>query len=180
MGWDDWINLDRNGPMGVVDRNWLEPREIAEPEHWDPAGDLIRYLEILFSPDDFVGYVTRSFEKDGKQLPTKGCYDRTAGQLIEELKKCGGDIGAVLGDYDPGTGAWIRFNPLDGRGVKNENVAGFRYALIESDSMDLAEQNALIRELELPAACLVYSGGKSLHAIGPGWTTSTPSARRTG
>ena len=165
MGWDDWINLDRDGPMGVVDRNWLEPREIAEPEHWDSAGDLIRYLEILFNPDDFVGYVTRSFEKDGKQLPTKGCYDRTAGQLIEELKKCGGDIGAVLGDYDPGTGAWIRFNPLDGRGVKNENVTGFRYALIESDSMDLAEQNALIRELELPVACLVYSGGKSLHAI---------------
>ena len=31
--------------------------------------------------------------------------------------------------------------------------------------MDLGEQNALIRELELPVACLVYSGGKSLHAI---------------
>ena len=57
---------------------------------------------------------SRSFEKDGKHLPTKGCYDRTAGQMVEELKKCGGDLGAVLGDYDPGAGAWIRFNPLDG------------------------------------------------------------------
>lgn len=31
--------------------------------------------------------------------------------------------------------------------------------------MALEEQNALIRELELPVAVLVYSGGKSVHAI---------------
>ena len=31
--------------------------------------------------------------------------------------------------------------------------------------MELEKQNAIIRELELPIACLVYSGGKSLHAI---------------
>ena len=87
MDWDDWINLDTGGTMGVVDRNWLEPQEIAEPECWEPEKDLIQYLEILFNPNEFVGYVTRSFEKDGKHLPTKGCYDRTAGQMVEELKK---------------------------------------------------------------------------------------------
>lgn len=31
--------------------------------------------------------------------------------------------------------------------------------------MELSRQNAIIRELELPVACLVYSGGKSIHAI---------------
>ena len=41
----------------------------------------------------------------------------------------------------------------------------YRFALVECDNMDLAKQNALIRELELPVACLVYSGGKSIHAI---------------
>ena len=71
----------------------------------------------------------------------------------------------MLGDYNPAVGAWIRFNPLDGKGVKNENITEYRYALVESDSMDIASQNAVIRELELPVACLVYSGGKSLHAI---------------
>ena len=74
-------------------------------------------------------------------------------------------MGAVLGDYNPEAGAWIRFNPMDGKGCKNENVTDFRYALVESDSMDIDQQNALIRELELPVACLVYSGKKSLHAI---------------
>jgi len=31
--------------------------------------------------------------------------------------------------------------------------------------MELEQQNAILRELELPIACLVYSGKKSLHAI---------------
>lgn len=75
------------------------------------------------------------------------------------------DVGAVLGDYNPAVGAWIRFNPLDGKGVRNENVTDFRYALVECDGMELERQNALIRELELPVACLVHLGGKSLHAI---------------
>ena len=52
-----------------------------------------------------------------------------------------------------------------GKGVRNENVTEFRYALVECDGMELEQQNALIRELELPVACLVHSGGKSLHAI---------------
>ena len=61
--------------------------------------------------------------------------------------------------------SWIRFNPLDGKDCKNENVTDFRYALVESDDMELDKQNALIRELELPVAALVFSGKKSLHAI---------------
>ena len=72
--------------------------------------------------------------------------------MIQSLSKCKGDIGSVLGDYDPEVGAWIRFNPLDGKGCRDENVTDFRYALVESDSMDLEQQNAIIRELELPVA----------------------------
>ena len=49
----------------------------------------------------------------------KGNYDRTAEQLIEALSECrDGDIGDVIGDYDAEGGAWIRFNPLDGKGVR--------------------------------------------------------------
>jgi hypothetical protein len=54
---------------------------------------------------------------------------------------------------------------LDGNGVKNDNVTEFKYALVESDSMDLEKQNAIIRELDLPIASLVFSGKKSIHAI---------------
>lgn len=166
LSWDDEISV--RDEQVIVNTAWLESKEIQEPpdSKWHPAHDLIEYLSTLFSPDDYVGYVTETFEdEERKRLPTRGNYDRTAGQLIDALKKCGDDLGAVLGDYAPDTGAWIRFNPLDGKGVKNDNVTAFRFALIESDSMELGEQNAIIRELELPVACLVYSGGKSLHAI---------------
>lgn len=161
LDWDDTISDERV----VVDKNWIEGREVEEPETWDPTAQLIKYLETLFESSENVGYVTASWEKDGKHLPTQGNWDRTAGQLIEQLSKCGGDIGSVLGDYKPEAGAWIRFNPLDGDGCKDSNITDYRYALVESDSVELEKQNAILRELELPIACLVFSGKKSLHAI---------------
>lgn len=162
LSWDAEIGAK---DYALVDNTWLEGQELSAPTVWSPAKELIRYLEILFEASENVGYVTESWNKDGKYLPTKGSWDRTAGQLIEQLSACHGDIASVLGDYKEEAGAWIRFNPLDGRGVKNENVTEYRYALVESDTMELEKQNALIRELELPVACLVHSGKKSLHAI---------------
>lgn len=161
LDWNDEIQDE----FVVIDKNWIEGKEIEEPSTWDPAKELIKYLETLFEASENVGYVTETWEKDSKFYPSKGAYDRTAGQLIEQLNKCNGDIGSVIGDYKEEAGAWIRFNPLDGLGVKNDNVTDFRYALVESDKMELDKQNAIIRELELPVACLVFSGGKSVHAI---------------
>lgn len=163
----DWsASIGSKDELVIVDKNWLEGKEVAEPAVWDPASQLITYLETLFESSENVGYVTRSWNREGRHMPTKGCFDRTAGQLIEQLSRCdNGDIGSILGDYNQDAGAWIRFNPLDGRGCKNENVTDYRYALVESDSMDIDKQNAIIRELELPVACLVHSGHKSLHAI---------------
>ena len=163
LDWDSEIGF--KDELVIVDKNWIERSEIHIPEKWNPTEQIITYLETLFEPDENVGYVTESWEHDGKFLPSKGCYDRTAGQLIKELYQCKGDIGSVLGDYNSEVGAWIRFNPLDGMGVKNENVTEFRYALVESDTMDISAQKAIITELELPVAALVYSGKKSLHAI---------------
>lgn len=167
LDWNDTIEKDS---LVIVDRDWVEGQEIRKPgDNWDPASELIRYLDTLFESSENVGYVTESYmkqdEKDTRFLPSRGNWDRTAGQLIEALNKCNGDICSVIGDYREEAGAWIRFNPLDGKGCKNENVTEYRYALVESDDMDLNKQNALIRELELPVACLVHSGKKSIHAI---------------
>lgn len=161
LGWDDIIG-SRDGVL--VDKGWLEGKDVHEPSNWDPVKDITKYLEVLFQPDENVGYVTESWERDGKHFPSKGLCDRTAGELIQQLNKYH-DVAMVFGDCNPEVGAWIRFNPLDGNGVKNENVTDYRYALVESDCMEIEQQHALIRELELPVACLVYSGGKSIHAI---------------
>ena len=165
LDWDSEISYEEGAPTV----NTGEGIPIHEPENFDPVNEIVTYLETLFEAGDNVGYVTETWESEDKgkrrYLPTKGACDRTAGELIQQLKSCGGDIGAVLGDYKTEAGACIRFNPLDGKGVKNENVTEYRYALVESDSMPIAQQHAVIRELELPVAVLVYSGGKSLHAI---------------
>lgn len=157
MAWDDTIEYDGNDGFNGF----------APPDAWNPTADLISYLELLFEPNDRVGYVTGDVWQDseGKWVPSKGVYDRTAGELIASLKKHSDDIGATVGDWKPEVGGWIRFNPLDGEGVKNENVTKFKYALVESDTLPIAEQDILFRKLELPIAALVHSGGKSLHAI---------------
>lgn len=156
MNWDDTIEYDgEDGFTGF------------SQDTWNPAEDLITYLSLLFDADDRVAYVTNDVWQDaeGKWLPSKGVYDRTAGELISSLKKHPDDIGATIGDWKPEAGAWIRFNPVDGSGVKNENVTKFKYALVESDTLSVQEQDIIYRKLELPIAALVYSGDKSLHAI---------------
>ena len=160
LSWDEEIGRDGR----IIDRNWVEGREVEPPERWEPVRQLTTYLETLFEASDLVGYVTHCYRSEGRAMPTKGCWDRTAGQLIQALNRTQ-DIGAVLGDYDPDAGAWIRFNPLDGKGVRNDNVTEYRYALVESDNTPIEQQNEILRRLELPIACLVHSGGKSLHAI---------------
>ena len=132
-----------------------------------PTEDLILYLSTLFDPDDHVGYVTNDAWQtdDGKWVPAKGVFDRTAQELIDSLRKHPDDLGATVGDWKPEAGAWIRFNALDGEGVRNENVVSFKYALVESDAMPVDEQIAMYRRLELPIAALVSSAHKSVHAI---------------
>ncbi|MBQ2948342.1 MAG: AAA family ATPase [Clostridia bacterium] len=164
LNWDDAIGA-KGDDLVVVDHKWLQDAEVPAPVHFDPAKELITYLETLFESGENVGYVCEAWQKEEKWLPTKGCWDRTAGELIQALAGCGGDIAAVLGDYKPEAGAWIRFNPVDGKGVRDENVTSYRYALVESDELSIGRQYAIMQQLELPIAVLVHSGKKSLHAI---------------
>lgn len=166
LDWGDELTTGSSRTEGqLVDPRWVESHDLALPEQWDPVDQLRRYLQALFEQDEHVAYVTESFMADDRRRPTRGCWDRTAGQLIAELDTCGGDIGKVVGDCDPEVGAWICFNPVDGTGRKDANITAYRYALVECDNMDLGRQQAIIKQLELPCAALVYSGGKSVHAI---------------
>ena len=155
--------LDWGDEIGcrIVDPRWVEPVKVREPETWSPVAQVSEYLATLFSADEYVGYVTAAGE-DGK--PRAGNYSRTAGQLLEELARYR-EMGPVFGDVDPEVGAWIRFNPLDGKGACDKNVTRYRFALVESDDTPIEQQRAIYDQLELPIAALVHSGNKSLHAI---------------
>lgn len=151
----------------VVDPAYIDAEDFREPalEKWNPAADTIDYLKALFHPDEYVSFVTRSFrDEDGKFKPGSSGSSKTCREVIAQLKKTG-RLDMVIGSSDREAGAWVRINPMDGTGGKNANVTDYRYALVESDSLPIGKQLALIKELQLPAAALVYSGGKSVHAI---------------
>lgn len=162
LGWEDEIG-------NIIDKDSIDSIELHEPSDssWNPANELIRYLTTLFDTDEYVGFVVSSIENEkGKYIPgNRGNFRMTAGQIVEGLHSCNGDIGAVIGDYNQAAGAWIRFNPLNGEGVRNTDIASFKYALVESDSLDIGKQLSIIHQLELPVAAVVYSGSKSIHAI---------------
>ena len=167
-GWTPFSGAD-----GVMD--WNDVLEYdgdkSDPDPQEPTRkgteDLILYLQTLYEPGDYVGYVTNDAWQtdDGKWVPAKGVYYRTAAELITSLHRYPDDLGATVGDWKPEAGAWIRFNALDGEGVRNENVISFKFALVESDAMPIDEQISMYRKLELPIAALVHSGHKSVHAI---------------
>lgn len=169
MGWDDCEVSADPVPAGagrIVDPTWVEADELSEPEGWHGWKDLVRYLEALFDADEVVGYVVDAWDNDGRWVPSgKGPHTETAGELVARVAKYGDDLASSIGWNNEEAGAWIRFNPLDGDGVRNGNVSEFRYALVESDAMEVGRQLAIVRELELPVAALVHSGNKSLHAI---------------
>lgn len=162
LDWEDEIG-------NIIDKDSIDSIELHEPSdsNWNPANELIRYLTTLFDTDEYVGFVVSSIENEkGKFIPgNRGNFRMTAGQIVEGLHSCNGDIGAVIGDYNQSAGAWIRFNPLNGEGVRNTDIASFKYALVESDSLDIGKQLSIIHQLELPVAAVVYSGAKSIHAI---------------
>lgn len=152
----------------IVDVSWVEDAEIPEPgDDWLGSDDMVAYLEALFEPGETVGYVVESWQDDdGRWKPQgKGPHKESAGDIIQRVKKYGEDFASSIGWNNHQAGAWIRLNPLDGQGVRNDNVAEFRHALVESDNMAIGRQLAIMRQLELPIAALVHSGGKSLHAI---------------
>ena len=69
MDWDDVLEYDGDGS----DSDPSEPGRSS-------TEDLILYLQTLFEPEDYVGYVTNDvWQTDGgKWVPGKGTYFRTA------------------------------------------------------------------------------------------------------
>ena len=114
LAWDDILQDDGyiEGPL----------------HNYNGNKDLIEYLETMFDPEEYVSYVTEVYDApNGRFSPKQGVYTRTAQSLIESLKKSA-DITDTIGTYNEKAGAWIRFNPVDGQGIKNDNVTRFRYA----------------------------------------------------
>lgn len=167
LEWDDYIESDDNVVVSDVNNlasEYFEPIAVSHDEY-DGISDFKRYIEVLFDEDDYVSFNIKSWkDDDGKYKPSGNGNQRKAKDLLKALSKTS-DITDVIGTYDENAGAWIRFNPMDGVGIRNDNVKKYKYALVESDNLELDQQIAIIKEMQLPVAVMLYSGGKSVHAI---------------
>lgn len=154
LAWDDYVE-DSEDPS--IDYSKFKPTE-----------QLKIFLKTLFKSGEYVGYVSNDvyFNKDHDRYePLKGVYYRTVDDLLKFLDRYPDDLGATIGDWKKEAGAWIRINPLDGKGASKKNVTRYSYCLIESDDLPIKEQEEIFKRLNLPIATMVYSGGKSIHAI---------------
>lgn len=153
---------EASAPTGFV----LPPAPPAATPDWKTLGwggceALKRYVKTVFRDGDNINLVTQS--KDRKPIGKGQTYKFSS--LMEKLDSSSTDISTVIGSYDVNVGAWLRLNSVDGHGISDSNVTDFRYALVESDNLTLDEQHSLLLELRVSIAALVYSGGKSIHAI---------------
>jgi len=149
----------------IVDPSFVSSQKVPGPPNgYNPKGDMLEYFTTLFNEDDFVGYCIEFFQGEDKTWkPSQTQYRRTAGDIIAKLRN--GSIEKAIGTLNEFSGAYVRFNPLDGKGENNANVTRWKYCLIESDEDSVEKQYALLKEMNLPITFLIHSGGKSLHAI---------------
>lgn len=150
----------------IVDQSFVGEEKVPPvSSKYNAKGEMLEYFTELFHPDEFVGYCVKFWfdTKEEKWKPQDTIYRRTAGDIIKKLRE--GSVENALGTPTDGAGAYVRFNPLDGKGENNANVIRWKYTLIESDTDSIEKQYSLIKAMNLPVKFLIHSGGKSLHAI---------------
>lgn len=135
-----------------------DPAPLDQPPT-DPADMLRAQLDALFLPDELLNVNVRGVEWDAKQ----GKYVPTG--WGEFLRREDVDTADLLAHVNAKGGAFVRVNPMDGKGGSNANATAYRTALIECDGLDKETQLAEYRRLNLPCACIVDSGNKSVHAF---------------
>lgn len=171
LAWDAVIGGHGADEPPIVDATMVGDYDVdVRPMYSTGHGrdELRAFIDALFEDSEVIGYVTNFTTKTDEKGAVKvvpgdrGVYTRTAGELKADLAK---GMEYAIGATHDESGAWIRFNPLDGSGVGNANVTTYRFALVESDDMPIGKFAEIVRQLNLPVAAMVHSGGKSLHAI---------------
>lgn len=129
----------------------------VEDDSWKQA---LTFLETIFLPGDNVSFVQKTMTKeDGRLAPGNFGLVLERDRIIKDLKKSK-KIEDAFCTFSPEAGAWIRFNPIEGK-----DAVAFRYTLIKTEGKSLEEQKKMLVNFGLPIAALIEGGGDTLHAI---------------
>lgn len=125
---------------------------------WDgPEHDAALFLQTMFEPDDLVFIGSRQ----DPGIP--GHNIRTAAEWVQRFHA--GETAGGLVCVNPLTGEPAPKKSGDGETYRGDgNVAAFRYALAEFDTIPREDQIKFWAGSKLPIQALVDSGNKSIHA----------------
>lgn len=151
---------DTIGTVSITEADLWEASPIRPSEDWRDDAALL--LGNLYEPSEMVNVVSEFFlqksaKGETKAVPREYGSTMTAGEWLNTF-----DSRGVPGSK---AGGWIRMNPLDGNGISDANVTGFRYLLIESDELPRDIQLGVLSRIIPSVAAIVDSGGRSFH----GW-----------
>ena len=143
---------------------------------YEQERQIMAFLD-LYQDTDRLNIVISATQKKNKWIPDGKGITRTVTEWRESIhasfEKYGSpfamyyaasDANGRTVSYNPEAGVWVRINPTDGHGVGNGNITSFRYALVESDSMDKLKQLQLVKKIGCTVLA-IDSGKKSIHAV---------------
>jgi RecA-family ATPase len=139
----------------------LSPLPLPEP----PEDGFLRLLEACFQDDEFVSVAPASETDDGEVAPRSG-VTLTAAEWKSRVTAKGG----IDRCFSTRLGLFIRLNPMQQHGSRDEQVTSYRHVLVEFDRdreghpIPKEDQHAVIAASGLPVSVLIDSGNKSLHA----------------
>jgi RecA-family ATPase len=130
----------------------------------------IQFLKACFLPGEFIAFCVPKprYAPSGE---IEG-FVPTGGQTVErdELIQLIETAGSVQQFFTQTPSVYLRVNPLQEGGSKDEDVTQYRHVLLEIDTDENGEEVSAEKQFGafvssgLPISAVVFSGGKSLHA----------------
>ena len=155
-----FIAAQYNGTIVPAPQEMLPPPETEEEQ----AAQIAEFGTIMFRSGESFELVTKVGVGDkGRAVPRRSADQIFILSDFANIDECLRVVQSCR------KGAWISLNPVSSeikrKAPTDAEVTNCRHALIEADDLSKEEQWQKLRELNLPILAVVWSGGKSLHAI---------------
>jgi hypothetical protein len=151
--------LRKFGADPIDEADIWEASPVRPPDDWRQDG--IALVSALYRPGERINTVV-DYELGTMADGSRKSRPKGTGTTMEREEAI--EHWRAHGMPSSDAGGWMRMNPVDGNGVADANVTGFRFALLESDSLPQILQLRLFARLPLAIVALLTSGARSLHA----------------
>ena len=160
LGTLHFIAAQYNGTIVPAPQEMLPPPETEEEQ----ATQIAEFWTTMFRSGESFELVTKvGVNAKGRAVPRRSADQILTLSDFANIDEC---LRVVQSCHK---GAWISLNPgsqqIKEKAPTDSEVTDCRHALIEADDLSKEEQWQKLRELNLPILAVVWSGGKSLHAI---------------